>query len=238
MHHGEKEQIPAAAGRRGRGCDVTRRREQFDRREALLAAALSEFSRNSYETASLNAILREAGVSKGVFYYYFRDKRDLYNQLFRDLSARKLAFFAEELKGQPLLPGEGETLFDFLKRLMGLGARLFERYPQMYEMSRQFARESEAFRGRFNADFREDYQGFLRPMIAAAAARGDFSDRFPIEFIERILTYMLTHYYDIIHAETGETPGETLDNLSMFYDFLERGLARKEGTDRSVGGRV
>lgn len=208
------------------------RQDHFDRREALLAAALSEFSRNSYEAASLNAILRAAGVSKGVFYYYFRDKRDLYNQLFRDLSARKLAFFAEELNGRPVLPGEGETFFDFLKRMMGLGVRLFERYPEMYMMSRQFARESEDFRGRFNADFREDYRDFLGPMIAAAAARGDFTGRLPPEFIERILTYMLTHYYDIVRAEPGETLEEVLDNLSMFYDFLERGLAGERRAGR------
>jgi len=37
-----------------------------------------EFTINGYEQASLNTIIREAGISKGSLYYYFEDKTDLY----------------------------------------------------------------------------------------------------------------------------------------------------------------
>ena len=48
------------------------------RREAILEAALREFSEHGFEQASLNAILSRTGTSKGAAYYYFADKRDLY----------------------------------------------------------------------------------------------------------------------------------------------------------------
>jgi AcrR family transcriptional regulator len=46
-------------------------------REHLLALAAREMARSGYEGASLNRIIAEAGLSKGVFYYYFDDKADL-----------------------------------------------------------------------------------------------------------------------------------------------------------------
>lgn len=47
-------------------------------REQLLAIATRHFARSGLEGASLNEILAEAGLSKGVYYYYFDDKDDLF----------------------------------------------------------------------------------------------------------------------------------------------------------------
>ena len=46
-------------------------------REQLLSVAAREMARAGYEGASLNRIIVESGLSKGVFYYYFDDKADL-----------------------------------------------------------------------------------------------------------------------------------------------------------------
>src|SRR5579864_5165731 len=53
-------------------------RLQADRRTALLEAAAQEFGRHGYADASINRILERAGLSKGVAYYYFDDKEDLF----------------------------------------------------------------------------------------------------------------------------------------------------------------
>jgi AcrR family transcriptional regulator len=46
-------------------------------RDKLLDVAAREMARAGYEGASLNRIIADAGLSKGVFYYYFDDKADL-----------------------------------------------------------------------------------------------------------------------------------------------------------------
>lgn len=48
------------------------------RQEQILAAAGAEFAERGYTGASVNRILESAGLSKGVLYYYFEDKRDLF----------------------------------------------------------------------------------------------------------------------------------------------------------------
>ncbi|MFC1692609.1 TetR/AcrR family transcriptional regulator [Candidatus Latescibacterota bacterium] len=58
----------------------TKRFENLDpgRRERIIITAREEFVRNGYSGASLNAIIRDAKISKGSLYYYFEDKADLY----------------------------------------------------------------------------------------------------------------------------------------------------------------
>jgi len=49
-----------------------------EKRERLLEVAAQEFAMNGLEDASINRILERAQMSKGVAYYYFADKVDLF----------------------------------------------------------------------------------------------------------------------------------------------------------------
>ncbi len=53
------------------------------RREAILAAALDEFSSQGFTAARLDDVARRAGIAKGTIYLYFRDKETLFQELVR-----------------------------------------------------------------------------------------------------------------------------------------------------------
>lgn len=53
------------------------------RREAILSAALEEFSAHGFEAARLDDVARRAGVAKGTIYLYFADKEALFQELIR-----------------------------------------------------------------------------------------------------------------------------------------------------------
>ena len=48
------------------------------RRDALLNAALKEFSTQGYDNASTNVIAKEAGISKALMFHYVNSKQDLF----------------------------------------------------------------------------------------------------------------------------------------------------------------
>ncbi len=48
------------------------------RQAEILNAALDEFAKYGYEDASTNRIVKNAGISKGMLYYYFENKEDVY----------------------------------------------------------------------------------------------------------------------------------------------------------------
>jgi AcrR family transcriptional regulator len=54
-----------------------------ERREAILDAALAEFSARGFAAARLDDIAGRAGVAKGTLYLYFRDKETLFKELIR-----------------------------------------------------------------------------------------------------------------------------------------------------------
>lgn len=55
------------------------------RRDALAAATVAEFARAGYEGASLNRIIREAGMSKSSFYHFVGSKDELFDTVVRML---------------------------------------------------------------------------------------------------------------------------------------------------------
>ena len=63
--------VPASASRK------------IERRDAILSAALDEFSSRGFEAARLDDVARRAGVAKGTIYLYFRDKESLFQELVR-----------------------------------------------------------------------------------------------------------------------------------------------------------
>jgi AcrR family transcriptional regulator len=53
------------------------------RRDAILSAALEEFSARGFEATRLDDVAKRADVAKGTIYLYFRDKESLFQELIR-----------------------------------------------------------------------------------------------------------------------------------------------------------
>src|SRR5208283_2453084 len=62
-----------------------RKERSAARREAILSAALDEFSLRGFEAARLDDVAKRAGVAKGTIYLYFRDKESLFQELIRTM---------------------------------------------------------------------------------------------------------------------------------------------------------
>ena len=89
----------AAPGSRRRAPRMT----PEDRREAVLDAALALIDRDGYRGANMEAIAREAGVTKPVLYHLFGSLGDLLRELFEREEERALEQLAAAM---PSLPSE------------------------------------------------------------------------------------------------------------------------------------
>ena len=61
----------------------TRAKRSAERRDAILAAALDEFSARGFAATRLDDVARRADVAKGTIYLYFADKETLFQELIR-----------------------------------------------------------------------------------------------------------------------------------------------------------
>jgi AcrR family transcriptional regulator len=80
-----------------------------EKRDKFLRAARGEFERVPYTDVSINRIIREAGIPRGSFYMYFKDKRELLLYLLGEYSCR-----LAELMETALLQQHGDLLAAFL----------------------------------------------------------------------------------------------------------------------------
>ena len=75
---------PAGAGRKA-DRNGARAQKSSARREAILAAALDEFSAQGFAATRLDDVARRAGVAKGTIYLHFRDKEALFQEIIRSV---------------------------------------------------------------------------------------------------------------------------------------------------------
>lgn len=63
--------------------DISAKFESLDeeKQRRILKAALDEFAENDYEQASTNRIVKNAEIGKGMLFYYFKNKQELYDYL-------------------------------------------------------------------------------------------------------------------------------------------------------------
>jgi len=93
---------------------------QAERRDAILAAALAEFSARGFAATRLDDVAKRAGVAKGTIYLYFRDKESLFQELVRAMLSPLVA----KLEAAPMtdLPARAiaEAIADlFVREIFG-----------------------------------------------------------------------------------------------------------------------
>jgi AcrR family transcriptional regulator len=99
-------------------------------RTRLLGAAEDVFGELGYHDASIVKITEAAGVGQGTFYLYFASKKDVFDELVRDLN-RRVRHAMKEASSR------GETRLE--AELLGFGAyfRFTGEHPALYRIIRQ-----------------------------------------------------------------------------------------------------
>jgi len=202
--------------------------KSFDRKTELMEAALNEFSTKSYEAASLNHIIKNAGISKGTFYYHFQDKQALYLSLMQSAVEAKLEFL--ERKMHDYSHHEDLNFFESLKLQARFGVDFARDYPQHYLLGLMFLRE----KGNEIYDVTMNLLGGTSDMIYEslldhAFDRGELRSGISIKFAKRILPYLLVRYDEIFDlGEENMNFDLILKDFDDLIDFIQFGLGNNK----------
>ncbi len=201
--------------------------KSFDRREELLEAALEEFASKSYEEASLNNIIKNAGISKGTFYYHFRDKQDLYLTLLQSLVDVKMEFLERRLKGY--VHNEDLSIFENLKLQARFGVELAKEQPKYYLLGLMFRREkgSAIYEKAMNL-FDDTSETYFDGMVEKAITRGDFREGISASFAKKMIAFLLYRANEFIDISGSTADFDlTLREFDELIDFMQSGLGNK-----------
>jgi AcrR family transcriptional regulator len=190
--------------------DRTSRREI--RRQALIDAAVAVFSAKGVAAASVDDIVRAAGVAKGTFYLYFPTKDDAVNAVASaivDRVAERVLAVATDPRRSPV------------ERLLAFGGGISEVSDEPYEreLIEIFHRpENRLLHDRIGA------QALVRlaPVVAATIAEGIGAGQFRQQDPDHAAAYVLACFGSLHEVVTAlEDVPDAIDELN---EFVLRGL--------------
>lgn len=129
--------------------------EQFlklpsEKQQRILHAALAEFARQGYEKASTNRIVKEAGIGKGMLFYYFNSKEELYNDLIEYALQIVTKHYVDRIDI------EEQDIIAWMCRIAQIKLNYFSQYPEVNDfLSRLLMIDGipDRFKVRFDALF-------------------------------------------------------------------------------------
>lgn len=98
-----------------------------EKRDRIINGALEEFSKNKFDKASTNVIVKNADISKGLLFHYFANKQELYN---------KLEEFAIDTVKDSIVNNLDWNITDFferMKQIVMIKGEVTYRYPYIYD---------------------------------------------------------------------------------------------------------
>ncbi|MBL4953236.1 TetR/AcrR family transcriptional regulator [Neobacillus sp. OS1-32] len=154
-----------------------------EKQDRIINAAIKEFAQKGYDSASTNEIVKEAGISKGLLFHYFQNKKQLYLFLFD---------YCYELIATEFYQKIDLSETDFFKRMRAavtIKMELLSVYPALFHFLQAVYIEDSR---EIKAEFAEKYQQLLETNFAKMYENIDitkFRDDIDLEKILKIITW-------------------------------------------------
>lgn len=100
-----------------------------EKRINIINSAMKEFSKNTFQKASTNKIVEDAGISKGLLFHYFGTK----DKLYKYLEYFSIKVITEKIVDE--LDWEQKDIFLRLKEISMIKFKIFQQYPYLADFS-------------------------------------------------------------------------------------------------------
>jgi len=209
--------------------------------DRILEAALMEFGRFGYSSASMNRLVRNAGISKGALFKYFGTKAGLFEYLYRSILEEvkeKLRTVREESRTQPF--------FSRLEKVIRTGLEFTEGRPFSASIYFRSVYTGDAPDGMgILSEIQDASRHFLGALIEDGIRKGELRENIDTQksafIIQSVLDrFLQAHYLQYLHrsakrpAEDGY-PGLFSDSgkwireiIGFFRDGLDIRTGKKE----------
>lgn len=193
----------------------------LDSNAMLFEAALCEFAEHSYKDASLNEILKSAGMNKGSFYYRFHDKLELYLSMLLKIAGEKAALF-QDFDSQTKDFG----FFESFREKALLGLRFAKAKPVYHALFQRILEEKGDVQNSVFTYFGGMLETFFEQMIVHAKERGELRSDLPIQTTAMIISILMRKIDLVISPDLDED--KILQSMDILLDILKNGMLNKQ----------
>jgi len=201
----------------------TKSRNAEQAKDAILRAAIAEFSREGVAGARTDQIARSAGVNKALLYYYFKDKQALYGAVLEHAFGRVYQKLMGILDAK-LTPGE---------RILGYAATHFDSLAENPPLCRviynEMTRTGEQQHLEVVARYRKQLVARLQAVLREGIASGEFRAVDPMNFgismaAANVFYFVSAPMFKAITGMDPFTPARIAARKAAVLDLIEHAL--------------
>ncbi len=189
-----------------------------DKQDTMINGALKIFAREGYQRASTDVIVKEAGISKGLLFHYFGNKKTLYCFVLEYSARYQMMEIGRDIKERE------KNLFNRVRLTEGNKMRMLKRYPYLdlflISASKEIDSEVEE-EARKWSQAANDVCMELWKMADAALLRGNLT----IDEAIDITMLCMEGYKNRMYNLCGD-PEEVLDGFLPYLEILKRNFIR------------
>ena len=194
----------------------------MSKRDEIIDAAIKEFAEYSYDAASVNRIIKASGTSKGTFYHYFRNKKDLYFAIVKNAIDIKQRYMSDMLSD---INQEDSDFFEIMKKQTEAAAAFMKDNPGLFKFGTRLIMEPGTVKNEVFEKFVPDVSDSFMKVVEKGIEGKNFAKRYPPKFMARVILFMTINYYDILFDKGDEPSFEDIQmGLDMMFDFIKRGF--------------
>jgi TetR/AcrR family transcriptional regulator len=199
-----------------------------EKQEKVFEAAVSEFATQGYRNASMNNLVKTAGISKGSLFQYFRTKSDLFDKIVEIALSRVKQFLRKVRDDTQRL-----TFFQRLERMLRAGFSFIDEHPMLAKVYFQLLQSGEAPFGSERMIFlRQQANDFLAEIIEDGIGRKELREDLDVRRLAFLMncileTLLRAYYTEFLASGIGLYRGnpENLDQwIYTTIEFIKAGV--------------
>ncbi len=200
-----------------------------EKKNKIINACLEEFAENGYEKASTNTMVVKAGISKGLLFHYFENKKNIYLYLV-DYSMKHFLdrFYDNDFKASS----------DLFERIMYRGIikmKIAGEQPLMYKLVMEaFVDTPDGMKEEMNIRYKKMYEEHMPVVfedIDYSLFREDIDKQKAIEFMLLCFDSIYNKYMKMVKGKAIGLGLEEIDKIVgeyyVFIDMIKYGIYRK-----------
>jgi len=200
-----------------------------ERKQTVLAVAISEFAANGYNATNINIIAKKAGISIGSMYSYFESKEALFLTII-DKGYHLLESVLQEAAGQT------DDIFELYEKLLRASKYYAVNYPELNQIYLDMTTQglsslSSKLSKQMESITAELYRGFIRKAIASGSVRTEIDEGLTAFCLDNILlmfqfSFASDYYKERMKIFLGEGSEDEETMIRGVMGFIRRALSR------------
>lgn len=190
------------------------------KQKRIIDASIKEFSGNGYGSASLNKVVKAAGISKGSLFNYFNNKSSLFLFVY-EIALKNVKQYLRAVRDET----EAQPFFTRLEKIMHAGVDFISIHPRLARIYFRILYTSDSPHSReILVELRKLSSDYMFEIVQEGILNGDLNPNLKIERAVFIIDSVLNRFLQECHQSSGEM--DVAAWINDLKDIFSRGMKK------------